>query len=46
MKNLKYLILCFATLISTSAFAIFGGGGGSQTAVLLKILLLKQRGES
>lgn len=45
MKNLKYLILCFATLISTSAFALFGGGGAS-TAVLLKILAVETASKS
>lgn len=47
MKKIKLLVLCFTTLISTSAFALFGGGGGgASTAVLLKILAVETASKS
>lgn len=46
MKKIKILVFCFMTLFSTSVFAIFGGGGGSQTAVLLKILAVETASKS
>lgn len=46
MKKTKIFILGLMTLISTSAFALFGGGGGSSTAVLLKILAVETASKS
>ena len=48
MKKTKIFILGLMTLISTSAFALFGGGGGggASTAVLLKILAVETASKS
>ena len=46
MKKIQIMVLCFMTLISTSAFALFGGGGGASTAVLLKILAVETASKS
>ena len=46
MKKVKIFVLCLMTLISTSAFALFGGGGGASTAVLLKILAVETASKS
>ena len=46
MKKTKIFILGLMTLISTSAFALFGGGGGASTGVLLKILAVETASKS
>lgn len=46
MEKIKIFVLCFITLISTTAFALFGGGGGASTAVLLKILAVETASKS
>ena len=46
MKKTKIFILGLMTLISTSTFALFGGGGGASTAVLLKILAVETASKS
>ncbi len=46
MKKTKIFVLGLMTLISTSAFALFGGGGGASTGVLLKILAVETASKS
>ena len=45
MNKIKTILLTLF-LIYTSAFAFFGGGGGSETAVLLKILAVETASKS
>ena len=46
MKKIKVLMFTLMLVIFTNAFGLFGGGGGSQTAVLLKILAVETASKS